>query len=175
MAKTYGTVTTFTAGSVLTAAQLNVAGTAINNLVLPPSCQIRRTTNQTGYTSTAITWSSAAFDTDGMWSAGSPTILTIQTTGLYLVTLTGLTEATASLNRVLVTINKNGTSCFSQEAFGTTTQAYFSVSSTLSLVATDTLSAVVNYGGGSAYIIDGAATETSSQTRLTATWIGRTS
>jgi hypothetical protein len=178
MAKTYGTVITFTAGSVLTAAQLNVAGTAVNNLVLPASARVVRTSNLTSYTTgAAITWSSAAWDTDGMFSAGSPTILTVNTAGLYVVTFTGAGEASPTLTRVLAAIMKNGTTVAFQESYGNSTgnTGYFSMSAVLSVAVSDTIGANVGFTGGSAYIVDGNASEAATQTRLTATWIGRTS
>lgn len=174
MAKTYGTVTTFTAGSVLTAAQLNVASTAVNNLVVPPSVQVRLTSDVNPYTSaTPISWSSSAYDTDGMFSSG--TVVTVQTTGVYVVTFTGYANATATLTRVTPNILKNGVSIANQESQGSTTLAYFSFGVITSCTAGDTLAANVGFTGGSAYILKGNASEAPSQTRLTATWIGRTS
>jgi len=150
--------------------------TGVNNNIVPPACQVRRTTNLTGYAlGTAVTWSSAAYDTNGMFSAGSPTIITIQTTGLYMVTFNGLMTATAPLTRIVGGILKNGAAAAYEDAFGTTVDGYWSMSTIMSLVATDTLGGVATAAGGSAYVIGGAATETQNQSRLSAVYLGRVS
>lgn len=87
MPKTYGTVTTFTAGSVLTAAQLNVAGGAVNNLVVPSSVSVyRATSNQSVSVGSNFQWNAVTYDTDATsWSAGNPDRVYLNTAGLYLV------------------------------------------------------------------------------------------
>lgn len=86
MAKTYGTVATFTAGSVLTAAQLNVAGGAVNNLVVPAAVS---TANTGGQSITNAAWAFISFDgegydTDGMITPTSTTV-TVNTAGIYVI------------------------------------------------------------------------------------------
>ena len=178
MAKTYGTVTTFTAGSVLTAAQLNVAGGAVNNLVLPASCQLVRTTNLTSYTASSdITWSSAAWDTDSMFSAGSPTQITVNTTGLFVITGMIQMSATATVTTANVDILKNAAlvSRMILPINSTSTGGYANPSYVASCVAGDIFTFRIGITGGSAYIITGNATETNNQSRISMTWIGRTS
>lgn len=53
----------------------------------PPMCRVRRTTIQSipSGVQTAVAFDLARYDTDGMWSAGMPTRLTIQTAGRYHV------------------------------------------------------------------------------------------
>lgn len=88
MAKTYGTVTTFTAGSVLTAAQLNTAGTAINNLVVPPACVAgaSATLNVANATWTAVTFTTERFDTDSLHdNVTNPSRFSITTPGIYQI------------------------------------------------------------------------------------------
>lgn len=177
MAKTYGTVTTFTAGSVLTAAQLNVASTAVNNLVVPASAEVYRSSNQTGYTSgSAITWQATNWDTDTMWSAGSPTILTVNTAGIYVVTFEGLFTATATVTDLGARITRTGTDILNVGARVNSAgnAAYFSVTFLVNYAVGDTISANLVPTGGSAYIVNGAA-EGISRTRLQAQWVGRTS
>lgn len=60
--------------------------------------RVRRTTNQTipNNTETAVSWTNAQVDTGTFWSAGSPTRLTIQTTGLYVFGITGIFTSNAT-------------------------------------------------------------------------------
>jgi hypothetical protein len=86
MAKTYNTISTFTAGQVLTAAQMNDLGENSNNYRVPPMCSVYRTAalshTATG-TYQAYTYDTELYDTDGMWDAGSPTRITLNTAGVY--------------------------------------------------------------------------------------------
>lgn len=172
-----GTVTTGTMVYDSTLNQLQVYnGTkwvASSTTNVPPSCQVIRTTDLTGYTTYAgITWSSSAWDTDGMWTSGAN--ITINTTGLYTVTFAGVATATATLNIVEPLVYVNGTQVLGQYTFFTSTRAEWVATATLSLVATNTVSAGVSFAGGSAYVIKGNASNFE-QTRLSATWLGRTS
>jgi len=178
MAKTYGTVTTFTAGSVLTAAQLNVASTAVNNLVVPAMVKVYRSTNLSSYTNqAAISWSASdtTSDNDGMWNASTPTYVTVQTTGLYLIGFVSYVTATATVTRVRGGILKNGSAVLEMENTGTSTDAFINVSGLLYLTSGDQIGARVTFTGGSAYILGGNASETNGQTRLTLSWVGRNS
>ena len=54
-----------------------------------PACRLYRATDQTITNNDATQWisfSNERYDTDNMWAAGSPTIITINTAGLYLFT-----------------------------------------------------------------------------------------
>lgn len=169
MPKTYGTVTTFTAGSVLTAAQLNTAGTAINNLVVPPSVQVTRTTNLTSYTNdTPITWSSKTYDTDSMYSSGSN--LTVATPGLYIINFVASIQCVATLSYAIPAIVISGNATYGAGGWilNAGVFAYLTHTLIVPLVASDTIAARVGFSGGSGhYIASGAS--------MTATWIGRTS
>lgn len=177
MPKTYGTVTTFTAGSVLTAAQLNVASTAINNLVVPPACRVTRTTAQTITTSTwsFISFTSMTFDTDGM-TAVTDTKVTVQTAGLYLISAYCDFGATATGNRYVrieknAATSSNGTGLAQNTTAGIATNALGQTVTTIaSLSASDTVHLSV-------YQTSGGNTNTSIdlQPFLAMTWIGRTS
>lgn len=180
MAKTYTALGTVAAGDVYTASAYNTMATDVNNFIVPPAAQVIRSTNLTSYTSgTAITWSSAAYDTDSIFSAGSPNILTIQTTGLYLIEAVVLLTATATLTSVQGDILLNGTSASSNSivrmlANNTTTSGYLNLSTVSSLSATNTIGFAVSVSGGSAYIISGNSSESNLQSRLSVTWIGKT-
>ncbi|WP_326811618.1 hypothetical protein [Streptomyces scopuliridis] len=43
------------------------------------------TQNVNGSTVTPLTWSAASYDNAGMWSSGSPTVITFTVTGIYLL------------------------------------------------------------------------------------------
>jgi hypothetical protein len=66
-----------------------------------PSAYIQRTTSYS-YTvsNTAITYESALYDTNSMWSAGTPTTLTIKTAGVYLVSFKSTLSMTTVTNPV---------------------------------------------------------------------------
>ena len=179
MAKTYNTFTNVATGDVYTAASHNAILTNVNNYRVPPSCQVRRTTNLTGYTSdAAITWESEAFDTDDMWaSSPNPTRITIATAGLYLVTFSGKVDATATLTLAHANMSVNGNLVTGQ--FGSVLSnvtSRFTLSTLLNLAANDYITCAVGLVGGSAYIINGSATaQDSTQTRCTVTWLGQVS
>ena len=52
------------------------------------AARVYRATDQsiTGAVPTAVSFSNARFDTDGMWSAGAPTRLTCKTASYYVIT-----------------------------------------------------------------------------------------
>ena len=60
---------------------------ALNFLLNPPECRVEQTTAQsiaTGVaTATSITFQNVNIDNDGMWNAGTPSLITIQTSGWY--------------------------------------------------------------------------------------------
>ena len=176
MAKTYGTVATFTAGSVLTAAQLNVAGGAVNNLVVPATAQVRRTTNQTGVTSgVLISWQSALWQNDGtMWAIGDPTKLYLNTTGLYVVTLHIALSASSGLTQSSATVLLNGTEISDTNSTGNGTGCFITNSFILNATAGQYLTAYTGLSGGAGVSYTGNESVTRTQTRMTVSWIGRT-
>jgi hypothetical protein len=151
--------------------------TGVNNLIAPPSARVIRSSNLTSYTSaSAITWSSAAFDTDGMFSAGSPTVLTVQTSGLYVIAFSAYVSGTATITRILPKILKTGTSIqFLEATVASGNESGFAISTIRNLTAGDTISTSVQFVGGSAYVIAGFGSEGETQSSLSMTWIGRTS
>ena len=57
---------------------------------VPPSCLVRKTSTQAFINPTTVSFAtntgSGAHDTDTMWSAGSPNVITIKTAGIYICT-----------------------------------------------------------------------------------------
>lgn len=183
MAKTYNTFTNVSTGSTLTATTFNNLLTNTANYRVPPACQVRRTSNLTGYTSdAAITWESAAFDTEGagdpMWAASpNPTRITIRTAGLYVVSLIGRASGAATITLTNFNIRVNGSSSASNYLnVITATATYGTTSGIFNLAVGDYVEGAVGFAGGSAYVIHGSSTaQSQDQTRLTVTWIGQTS
>ena len=177
MAKTYTAPTTVSAGDAITASLYNTyVGTNVANLIVPPAAAVQRTSNLSSYPSaTDITWQSAAYDTDSMWSAGAPTRLTINTTGLYILSVSGLVTASPTINGCSIGIQRNGVNCFYQYTPFTSNALRFFYSVVCNLTATDYLTVNAEISGGSGYAIGGGAALSLDNTRLSATWIGRTS
>ena len=176
MAKTYQTPGSATAGDVYTATAHNVIVTDVSNLIVPPSVCVQRTTNLSYTTGTNVTWESSAWDTDGMWSAGSATDVTIQTTGLYQISIIGRLTATATLTNIYPYITVDNTSYNYQNIpADSTTSAYFFGSIIASLTAAQVVRLKINMGGGSAYNLTGNTVVGDTRSRMILTWIGRTS
>ena len=176
MGKTYNTIGTFVAGQILTAAQMNQIGTNVNNYRVPPSVRAYRSTDQTGYASgTSITWNAEAFDTDTMF-APSSTDITIQTTGLYVITFQGLWTATATVTEyeAIVTVAGNSTLRLYEKA-PATTAGRFNLTGVVSLTAAQIVNASLSFVGGSAYVVKGGTDPRSDTTSLTLAWVGQVS
>jgi hypothetical protein len=144
-----------------------------NFLYTPPMCMVRRTTNLTSYTSnTAITWESSAYDTDTMWSSGTNVV--IKTAGVYLVSFYSSSQGSATITRISPRINKNGTLIVPSDdpnvITGTNADSVLTI--TTKCAVNDTIAGTVLFAGGSSYIINGAASEGATQTRLSVTWLG---
>ena len=173
MAKTYTAAGTVAAGDVATAAAWNVIGSDVNNLIVPPTFMVYRSTNQTGYTAgSAITWNATGWDSDGMVSGST---VTVRTAGIYQLSFNGVIDATATLTDVVPTITVNGSDLFDEhkEPFSGTLMSW-TVSTVANLAVNDVLTATIGTTGGSAYIIRGALSVSTSQTRLSGVWIGKT-
>lgn len=176
MAQTYPSISVFTAGQTLTAAQMNDLRTWLANQRVPPAAIVRRTTDFSSYTSYAdITWESAATDTDGMWVSGTPTRLTVGTSGLYSVHLHIYLTGSATITAGEARINVSGNTVLDSQvpSYGTT-GLMVDLSGIVSVTAGDYITAGVGVSGGSAYVIKGNASTTFLQTRLTVAWIGQT-
>ena len=110
-----------------------------------------------------------------MFAGAGNTVIGIYTAGLYLLSFNYATSATATITAANGYIAIDGANSASTWPRVDTTLAYGNVNVVASLTVGQAVSANVIFVGGSAYIIQGAATATAVQTRLSATWIGRTS
>lgn len=179
MAKTYTAAATAIAGQVYSAAAHNVIVTDVNNFIVPPSVCVQRTAG-TAYTNgSVVTWdTTAGWDTDGMFSAGSPTLVTVQTTGLYLISwVLRVTCTTASMTaiRPYVQIDAGSSANYVSYPSDTTTSAYCTGSFTASLTAASTVKMYIDLAGGGTYTLAGSSSVDSTRSRMILTWIGRTS
>ena len=84
MAKTYNTIGTFTAGNVLTAAEMNDIGENSNNYRVP-AIGTFTSSQPAGDATNQIVTITEVTDTDGMFTSG--TTVTINTAGIYLFTM----------------------------------------------------------------------------------------
>ena len=179
----YVAPSTVVAGQTYSAAAHNVIvndvidlDTRVNDLIVPPTVCVRRTTNLSYTTGVNVTWESTAWDTDGMWSAGSATDVTIQTTGVYQISIIGRFQATATLANIYPYVTVDNVALNYQNIpADSTTSAYFFGSITASLTAAQVVRLKVNMGGGSNYVLTGNGITSDSQSRMILTWIGRTS
>lgn len=178
MAKTYTSVPNVATGDVYTASSYNTyTAQNINNLRVPPAVSVFRSSNLTSYGSTsAITWQDQHYDTDDMWASGSPTVISITTSGIYMLTFAGQLTATATMAWVLPQIARSGTTILNgARPVMSGTEARFALSGMVNLTAGDSLTANLFISGGSAYSITGGATYGQDQTRLALTWLGQVS
>lgn len=83
----------------ITSPKLATGAVTALKIARQPICQVKRTNDSTALVSSAttvITWESAAINSDNMWVIGSPTKITINTAGIYVMRITGAFEAIAS-------------------------------------------------------------------------------
>ncbi len=142
----------------------------------PPACRVFRSANQSipNVTWTALIFDNEAYDTNGMHdNVITPTRITINTPGLYLLTSTVI-FAPATGNR-LTGFRKNNlsptdpTEGFAAGTGNASNEAGFTLTQVVKAIAGDYWEVMVWQGSGGALnasIIDGGLT-------FTATWIGR--
>lgn len=180
----YTPPSTVTGSDVLTAALWNTqVKDNLNTLYKPPACLVRRTTQLTPFTSgTAVTWEGAIYDTTGpgspMFSLASPTRVTIQVTGLYLIDAYIIINSTSTITVPTgLVIAVNGTTKFNTllAISGLLPTANQSVATTLSLAAGDYIEAKPSSTTGGTLSINGNATNYHFvQSRLSVAWLGST-
>ena len=179
MAKTYPAIGPFTAGDILTAATMTDVQTNLANQRVPPACIVYRSSNLTGYTSgAAISWNAELIDTDGMFAATSTTI-TIQTAGIYAITLKGQTGGSAIVTEAQWNILVNGSVATKDLTKDVASNINTIVTTSFigSFAASTTIGASVNISGGSAYEVTGSANPMTDWqcTTLSVAWVGQAS
>lgn len=149
--------------------------TGINNLIVPPMVKVYRSSDLTSYTqSSSITWNAEEYDTDGMWTSG--TDITIKTAGIWLITGYAFVTATATMTQTFFGVKKSGTYLGQQyhPAYGSTS-SLVGYSGVHKLAVNDVITADIAITGGSAYNINGAASDGGEQSRLSLVWLGKDS
>lgn len=88
MTMTIPTIPVMPAGYVATAADMNALAYGVQFMLTKPIVRARDNvgTQAVGTATTTVSWGTTDFDTDGMYSGGTPTRLTIQTPGFYKIT-----------------------------------------------------------------------------------------
>jgi len=173
MAKTYNTISTFTAGQVLTAAQMNDLGENSNNFRVPPMCRVKQTsgTSISDASNTILAFDAEDFDTDGMHdNATNNSRITINTAGVYLVIASVRYTAGVS-DDTRISILKNGGNVGIDERGPNNTRSGQQVMGYYDLAVSDYLEAQV-YQNNSA---NTARTTDTPYTFLSAAWIGQAS
>jgi len=177
MAKTYNTISTFTAGQVLTAAQMNDLGENSNNYRVPPMCSLYRSAALSHTASgsyQAIAYDAERFtQTDsGMWSAGSnPSRITLVTPGVYRVNAR-ITFGAASGTVIAAAFYIDGSVgafYFSDTGLAS---AYYASGETIVVSNGSTYVEVYAYQATGGAMTYGVGT---TQTEFSATWIGQAS
>jgi hypothetical protein len=179
MAKTYNTISTFTSGQVLTAAQMNEIGTNVNNYRVPPMCRVSLSGNQSiaNTTLTDLSWATQDVDTDGMFAPTSTTI-TIQTAGLYLLNANVLWSTASTVGQRHMVITRNAAANAETPAIAGSIAAsvsagvngYFSASAMVSCAVNDTIKVNVYQNSGSPLnVVAGTSTQ------FSVAWLGQVS
>jgi hypothetical protein len=188
MAKTYNTLSTVTAGSVLTATAYNEAVENSNNYRVPPMCKVRRDATQSiaGNTQRLINWDAETFDTDSMFTA-SDVEITVNTAGIYLITATvrfplntTSTRGAAIVKNAVTSGSGDSTNVTSGLRIGTAyidrspdTQTAVCVSAIESFSATDTITVIAYQNSGGA--LDTGGQTTTEPTTCGVVWLGQVS
>lgn len=116
----YTTPSTFVAGAVLTAAQLNAVQNNVRFLHGPPTVRVKRDAVLAVPTGgfEEVAFDTEDWDSDTMWSSTAATKVFCRTAGKYLVSAGGLLAASTGGTDRIIGIRKNSTS--SDPEFGLT-------------------------------------------------------
>lgn len=109
----FTTPSTWVAGAVLTAAQLNQqVRDNMRFLHGPPTVRLRRVGNQaiTTATETSIQWTNEDYDTDTMWSSTANTKIIFRTAGKYTISANYEMEGSTVSTNMYIAIRHNSTS-----------------------------------------------------------------
>ena len=153
---------TFVAGAILTAAQLNTnVRDNTGFLFKPPMCVLRNTAGAVSIPNTTFTellYAAELVDTDTMHSTTTNTgRITINTAGVFCVTSNiAWSGQGAAGSRVLMQINKNGTEICRTDSgnYGASSALAFCLAVTTSCAVTDYLTFSVYQSSGAARNVD---------------------
>ncbi len=166
------------AGAEHDAETFNELSYALSFVLSPPECCVRQTSAQSLAPGgvRAISFSGADRDNDGMWDAGTPTLITIQTSGWYELewAVSFATRSDSTSRATSIYLNGNLTSDAAYCYYN-----YFDVSSStpqlwqtydLFLNAGDTVHLGASHGSATALNTASSSTLADQQTFLRARW-----
>lgn len=106
----YSSPATVSDGTTAPASWGNSVKAALDFLANPPSCRVRRTTAQSipHSTDTVVSFDAARWNTNSFWVIGSPTRVTINTAGVYIMSFTGELPPFNDYTRGFAYIRVNG-------------------------------------------------------------------
>lgn len=150
----YTTPNTVSGSDTLTAALWN---TQIRDnmewLRKPPACQVYRNAS-TAYTSGAISFTTSAFDNDAMWSAASPSRVTIKTAGIYLIQSYLVVNGVSAAQGLQTTYYLNGTIQLAQTEYATSNLTLScSASAVMDLAVNDYIEVMAAHSGTNSQIV----------------------
>jgi len=124
-----------------------------------------------------VSWNTAEWDTDpagAMWSAASPSLITVKTAGLYNVTFSGSWQRTGgSPTYTLFYINQNYNTVRSMNVpVPAVSEGFWTITAQLSAAVNDTFMFSGAVVGGTGVTYGGGATETQYRTTAVLTLIG---
>lgn len=157
---------------------------ALNFLLSPPEVVVVQTTAQAiasnGGTATFITFQSSTRDTDGMWNAGTPNLVTVQTPGWYEAEWAVIWASKADTTSRVQSISVNGNTDvnfmmpyadYVNVSGGVTPEVWMNYD--LFLNAGDTVSLAVNQTSGASLSTASASGDATAQTFLRLRWASK--
>lgn len=172
----YTTPKTWTAGEIVTAANMNQqVRDNISFLANPPACRVYNNANistTSGASALALTFNSERYDTDGMHSTSVNTDrITINTAGLYVITA-DVWFASNATGRRAAFVNLNGIVTITGLVISATNgdDTDMNLATTYKLAAGDYLQVLVQQNSGGALNVRGVGNVSP---EFSATWVGR--
>lgn len=178
MPKTYNSIPTVSTGDVYTATAHNNIVTNVNNYRVPPMIAVELGPSNKTLTSGAdVVWDRVkdSIDTDGMWTSGAT--VTVNTSGLYLVTLQGRVTSSASGSFAIEGLVRRNTTTVLNGVFatldpgGARTDYRSTLSQVVSFTAAQTVTARITGAG----TLTGDGTNDGLRLTLSLMWLGQVS
>lgn len=174
MAKTYNTIPTVATGDTYSSTAHNAIVTNVNNYRVPPFCMVRRTSGYTWATDTEVTWESATYDTDSMFSAGAATKVTCSTAGIYVIQIRADIRTTSAFTSYNWNLRVNGTTVDNATMYPQSNPRY-AHSWVYPVAAGDYITVSASYAGGGTVTFNGSSGTLQDQSRLVVAWLGQVS
>lgn len=141
-------------------------GAVIASKISIPSCQVRLTSNHNAGT---ISWSSALWNTDNMFSLSTPNTVTINTAGVYQIDLY-LNGSGSPCTQIFPVVYRNGSGIWWGNITSSGSQTFGSFNMTDSFSNGDAITVSTSLGGTSP-VLTGDTNITRYQSRMTVRWV----